>query len=143
MTTPLTEIVEQQKTFFDDIQVKFKDGVKKIFDIVPELQALSWKQYVPSFNDGEPCEFSLGELHFHFENDLTAEDDDIDDDESGRSSYDIKHDENLSEETKTFFTTFDKEFNQLESVLERVFGVNQKIRISRDGTIAKEDYDCE
>lgn len=133
MTTPLTEIVAQQKTFFDDIQNKFKDGIKKIFDIVDELEAISWHQYVPSFNDGDPCEFTLGELYFHFKNDLTSE--------SGRRCYDIKKDENLSEETKTFFVTFDKEFNELSEVLDRVFGINQKICIKRDGTIEKEEYD--
>ncbi len=28
----------------------------------PDVKALRWTQYTPYFNDGEPCEFGLGEI---------------------------------------------------------------------------------
>lgn len=39
------------------------EDVKGLFDEVfekhPNFRAIGWKQYVPSFNDGEPCEFTM------------------------------------------------------------------------------------
>lgn len=33
-------------------------AVKDVFRAAPELLYFSWVQYVPAFNDGEPCEFT-------------------------------------------------------------------------------------
>lgn len=145
MTTPLNEIVEQQKEFFKEVQNKFKEGMKKVFEEVPELHAISWQQYTPSFNDGEPCENCLGEVYFHVDESLipleeqTGEDDTED---GGVSAWDIKNREGISQEFKTFISTFSKEFHELDTLLERIFGTNQQIRIDRNGKITVEEYDC-
>lgn len=34
---------------------------KKLFEDFPSIKAVGWTQYTPYFNDGEPCEFGLGE----------------------------------------------------------------------------------
>lgn len=36
---------------------------KAFFAEHPKVTAICWTQYTPYFNDGEPCEFSVGELH--------------------------------------------------------------------------------
>jgi hypothetical protein len=36
---------------------------KKFFAEYPQVTAVGWTQYTPYFNDGEPCEFSVGDFH--------------------------------------------------------------------------------
>jgi hypothetical protein len=49
------------------VQEAGKDAVaalfKAFFREYPEVTAIGWTQYTPHFNDGEPCEFSLGEFY--------------------------------------------------------------------------------
>ena len=145
METPLKKIVEEQKEFFKDVQNKFKDGVKKVFEELPELHAISWHQYTPSFNDGDVCENRLGTLFFHVDESLIPLDEQTGEDdteEGGVTSYDIKERDNISEDFKNFVEAFDNEFDQLESLLERIFGTNHRIKIHRDGNIEVEEYDC-
>jgi hypothetical protein len=37
---------------------------KQFFDACPEVEAVTWTQYTPYFNDGETCEFSVHEKYF-------------------------------------------------------------------------------
>lgn len=37
---------------------------KQFFDACPEVEAVTWTQYTPYFNDGETCEFSVNEKYF-------------------------------------------------------------------------------
>ena|ERR1700761_976928 len=53
MDAAKAELAEKGK---DAVKVAFKE----FFDAHPEVLALRWKQYTPYFNDGEPCEFSVG-----------------------------------------------------------------------------------
>lgn len=42
------------------------DGIfKTFFEFYPEIAAVKWNQYTPYFNDGEPCEFCVGEFSFY------------------------------------------------------------------------------
>ena len=50
------EMIEKGRGFFQELFDKF-------FDEYPEVETLKWTQYTPYFNDGSPCEFSVGELH--------------------------------------------------------------------------------
>jgi len=142
MTTPLSNIIKEKNQFFDEIQNKLKSGIKKAFEMAPELNAISWDQYTPTFNDGAPCVFCVGTLYFYIDEKVIPLEEQTDDDnEEGISSYSITRNKNISEESKEFFNSFECEFNQLEDILERVFGTNQKIRINRNGNIKIEEYD--
>lgn len=37
---------------------------KQFFDACPEVEAVTWTQYTPYFNDGETCEFSVHDKYF-------------------------------------------------------------------------------
>lgn len=37
---------------------------KQFFDACPEVEAITWTQYTPYFNDGESCEFSVHDKYF-------------------------------------------------------------------------------
>jgi hypothetical protein len=39
-----------------------KAEAKEFFEKNPDIQALSWVQYAPYFNDGDACEFSVHEI---------------------------------------------------------------------------------
>lgn len=39
-----------------------RDAFRSFFQSNPDIKALFWRQYVPYFNDGDPCEFSVNEL---------------------------------------------------------------------------------
>jgi hypothetical protein len=38
---------------------EFTDWLQSIIKADPGIQAISWKQYAPYFNDGDPCTFSV------------------------------------------------------------------------------------
>lgn len=63
-------------------QEVFKQSLAKFFTAVPEITAITWTQYTPYFNDGEACEFGVGEPNFYSKYDTeTKSDDDEDEDE--------------------------------------------------------------
>lgn len=136
------EIIREQKKFFDSVEGLFKSGVKSIFEEVPELEVLKWSQSTPSYNDGEPCEFSVSYLEFFLTGEYSSESDEDDDDEvEGFCSYSIERQEGLSEKSKALLTAFNKEFNELDDVLKNIFGDGKEITIKRDGTVMVEDYE--
>lgn len=34
----------------------------EFFEAVPEISAIAWKAYIPLWNDGDPCEYRLGDF---------------------------------------------------------------------------------
>lgn len=59
--------LEEIAALYEDLDKKvasvgetlFKDFFKEIFETTPEIKAVHWQQYIPGFNDGEPCLFSI------------------------------------------------------------------------------------
>jgi len=52
-----------RKQFQKDAQERLKGAFKEVFDEYPDVDLkIVWTQYTPAFNDGEPCEFTLGEV---------------------------------------------------------------------------------
>lgn len=41
----------------------FMDELKKLFANHPELKTMTWSQYTPYFNDGDPCSFSVNDAY--------------------------------------------------------------------------------
>jgi hypothetical protein len=52
----ITSLAESLKTAVDQTFTKMCQG---IFLAVPELKTISWTQYAPYFNDGDPCTFNI------------------------------------------------------------------------------------
>jgi len=46
-----------------------KKGLNVIFEEYPNIDSISWNQYTPYFNDGDPCEFSVNTWDIKFESD--------------------------------------------------------------------------
>ena len=58
----ISEQAELQKKFQTEAQKLFKETTKEFFDKNPDITAFTWVQYTPYFNDGEPCEFGVGDV---------------------------------------------------------------------------------
>jgi hypothetical protein len=60
----LEDQAELQRKFQEQAQSMFKEITKEFFDKNPGITGVVWTQYTPYFNDGETCEFSVGEATF-------------------------------------------------------------------------------
>jgi len=127
---------------------KCKDAFNRLlrvfFETYPQVKTIYWAQWVPGFNDGDPCTFTLGDINFSpsdwREIDGPYADDENEDDE--RKKFNVPW--NLKEVTDAF--TIDlKAMNDvicdLEDHLESAFGSHAFVRIHRDG-MEVDDYDC-
>ncbi len=63
----LTQLAARAEALNKELKLNFKSALKEeakiIFDKWPKLTRFSWTQYAPYFNDGEPCEFRINDLH--------------------------------------------------------------------------------
>lgn len=63
MKTAFTESEEKIKALREDLakqqRAVFTKATTEIFNLVPNLKSITWTQYTPYFNDGEPCYFSV------------------------------------------------------------------------------------
>ena len=68
MQNKLKGLIEVQtnlrKEFQTQAQNAFKEVVKEFFNTNTGINLVTWTQYTPYFNDGEACEFSVGEAYF-------------------------------------------------------------------------------
>ncbi len=59
---------EQFKQITLDFQSKMQEAISNVFveffKAEPQVQAISWCQYTPYFNDGEECIFSVNDVYF-------------------------------------------------------------------------------
>lgn len=66
MSNILTEIAEAHSVYQEKLkelsQEKIQLACKDFFEKNPKVLAFAWTQYVPGFNDGDPCTFRVGEL---------------------------------------------------------------------------------
>lgn len=60
----LADQIELKRQFQEQAQNMFKEITKEFFDKNPGITGVVWTQYTPYFNDGDTCEFSVGEPTF-------------------------------------------------------------------------------
>lgn len=58
----LKEFKKVKEKFMKDAQGVVAKEFKEFFKQFPDVDAIRWEQYAPSFNDGDPCEFSRHEF---------------------------------------------------------------------------------
>lgn len=62
--------LEEIAALYEDLDKKvasmgeglFREFFKEIFELAPEIKAIHWRQYVPGFNDGDPCVFGFYDI---------------------------------------------------------------------------------
>jgi hypothetical protein len=148
----LSSLQEEKKQLEKDAIALLKGTLQQLLKDIPELEGVRWSQYIPGFNDGEPCEFSVNELEVKF---------------AGISEADCNSIESLTGETDGYGPIAeqidilqyavlkekygDKLFKYLEKVndtiydledsLQTAFGDNARVVVTKDG-IEVEEYDC-
>lgn len=111
----------------------FAELFAEFFTAHPQVLAVRWRQYTPAFNDGEPCEFRVGEYTLK----LLGSADDAGDDENGfTDSYESPP------EAEAAFASADRIMREVdEDFFLFVFDNNVEVTVARDG-ISVEPYDC-
>jgi len=154
------QIAEQQKELQNSLKSVFNKGTKELFDKYPShLGQIFWTQYTPYFNDGDPCEFTMGEFYVNgqescdynkdapeFLNSLYTEEElvirgnwkpidryDYKPFENGLSPERIEEFRIMEEEVQNFLNLFDYEDYRF------MFGEHVEITITKDG-ISVEEY---
>lgn len=120
-----------------------KEVFKELFDKHPRLESVTWVQYTPYFNDGDPCYFSVHDFDASISEPEETEESDEDEDEEDEDLYD--DDYTYGERLSTIAESDDPELQKLaeavselngeipEDVLENVFGDHCKVTATRDG----------
>ena len=132
------------ETYREKSKEAFNNLIKVFFDEYPQVKTIYWSQYVPGFNDGDPCEFSINDIAFS-----PCDWQEIDGPNFGYE-VDEKDREDFSYSTYQvpIVTDFMKDMRKISTFLhsipdhlERTFESNAFVRIHRDG-IEVDDYDC-
>lgn len=146
----IKEIQEAKKAYLKLIKSEGKGLVKQLLDLldnlfaeIPTLVEVRWNQYTPYFNDGDVCEFRIGDARFKFAADPSApvpeapteDEEEYDDDEEDdwEYSYSIKN-----KQLKKACEQFSKTLNDLEEVLEITFGDHVEVFASKNKIHTKE-----
>jgi hypothetical protein len=106
------------------------EGLDKLFKKHPEVGGVTWTQYTPSFNDGDPCTFRSNHCYADL---LGTEEVDCDDeDEDSRIGQDI------TEEARDVFEEFLAQFEDED--METLFGDGVRVTIDRKLKIRESEY---
>lgn len=82
-TKEMNEAIETLREEYQaKIQASFHEATKAFFEATPDVQALEWTQYTPYWNDGEECEFGVGDVWYY----LSFQDPESDDWDGGESA---------------------------------------------------------
>ena len=153
-------IKKEMKRLRDEARSKVKNffikGMDMIFDTYPEVKSVSWTQYTPHFNDGEPCNFwcNVGDFGVNGYSDYSDEGEDensIDVFKDGEAwNYDWKRDENNvsfkvyknpGARSVKIYEAISGFLNQLDSEdYMTMFGDHAEV-IVRKGEITVEEYE--
>lgn len=136
------KVAAAEKEVAENSKPLFTEAIKDIFAKHPALLYITWTQGTPSFNDGDPCRFSIHEICGRCNEWPKNEDGEAlqQDEVSGYESWD--HDNIDSDGTPELKTDFDKLANIISSLGEQICSVineeNATVFIDRTGIHA--DY---
>ena len=69
---------------------EFLAAIDAVLDI-PSVESIIWDQYTPYFNDGEPCEFRVGEVRVRFEGTSEKDEDNSDYGDGGFTPWQMSY----------------------------------------------------
>jgi len=98
---------------------------KEYFETHPEVYGVKWTQFVPFYNDGDACVFSLNSVYtFATKEAFEKADGSLYDDEGAEECYGVEPRTSLSE---------------IEEMLESIFGEHAQVAVTRT-SIETEEY---
>lgn len=156
MTNPIQTVVNAMAQLDEQISTighaAIVEQLAPIFAARPDMRAIRWEQSTPYFNDGNPCVFEVGVFYFDLGKFTQEEIDEecLCDDAAFATSYDLNPNrdaEYRSDEYKAGWTQVQELLQPLTSIpeqlMERIFGNNRQITITREGEVTVEDYEPE
>jgi len=166
MDKELKARLDKMNKIREDLKVAEKSASKDIMDVLKKMMAdnpliagVKWQQYTPSFNDGEPCEFSISGPFIKFDEKISGAGDsaadeeqenggfldanyDIDDDFFKQKSdiFNFKEIKALKKTVKDVCAVY-SHLEAMDDCLESMFGSGVEVIVTKDG-VETEDYDC-
>jgi hypothetical protein len=135
------QLVELRKKMSSVAKSTMEAGAKELFAKYPELTSFGWKQYTPSFNDGDPCRFTCC-ARWPYINGLNPDysykcedDEELDDDEEKLAKVKTQNFDEILKAVTAHLSQFEEED------LETMYGDSVKIIVTREG-VETEYYDC-
>ena len=99
-----------------------------------DVKTIYWAQWLPGFNDGDPCTFRVGDIHFTHCEAAEVDGPYFEDEYEGP-----EHE--FSQQAEKDMSAVARFIRNLGEHLEDAFDSNAFVRISRDGVLV-EEYDC-
>ena len=134
----IKEFKEKQKELEEVAKTSGKtlltEMFKDLFDNCPELEEVRWYQYTPYINDGEPCEFSVGDMGLKFSSTKNESDEDEEDFDEERV-YDFVEEYgfwNAPKQYKEFCSVVAKSTGELEKLFLMAFDDHVEVSVKKD-----------
>jgi hypothetical protein len=143
--TYATQIQDLEKEFHAKVETLFRQATSEFFTKHPEVKTISWTQYVPAFNDGDPCEFTMGEVTFasvdwqEFDSPHWA-DENEDEEKLSWSSYSSDK-EFTSPTLKADIKDMEHVILGSQGILESLYGADVWVRMHANG-VEVDEFDC-
>ena len=102
---------------------------KDLFEKCPDLQEVRWQQYTPCFNDGEACEFSVGEMGVLFTGEKTNE---KDEEHDFHEDYLFPYQSNFPKQYKKFCEEVGKSTGELEQLFLMAFDDHVEVAVVKN-----------
>ncbi len=114
------ELKNKMKEMQDDIKKYGQESLKelfiKFFEDNPTIEAIKWDQYIPYFNDGDPCVFEIYEPNVKV---------------IGNPEWEEVYYEDKYKHIKKWWV--ENTSGELEQIYETIFGSHSTIIVTRDG----------
>ena len=141
----LKEFKKVKSDFMKQARQVLAGEFTEFFDKYPEIKAIKWVQYTPSFNDGDICEFSRHEFDVMVTPNKTSSelgDEELiagteTDDDGFYQGYDLDRDTPLGKAVSELENSLDSE---TEDVFKAAFGDGYQVVATRKG-FKVETYD--
>ena len=157
----LSSLLIEASEFRKEIQKRQKEfltkALKIVFETQPEVKGITWVQYIPSFNDGEPCEFTRGCVYFVCEKENANFEDETGTIRKPDSKTLFEATNTAGEEINFFGTSFPERYNEnyyfvedrkfveilnLAVNIQDLFGSNVAVFITPELEFLTRDYEC-
>lgn len=137
--TLVAEYTKTKEEFVEKSKNAMRTAFNEFFDANPDIDKITWTQYTPYFNDGDPCVFGVQEMYF------TLDKDEVDineldyQDEEYRCYSDFFWDDNGKRfdpvaEYRAEFKKFTQQIGKLpDEIFLNTFGDHVRVIASRSG----------
>jgi hypothetical protein len=139
---PIEEVKEAEKNLKNKVAEAAKtDILKKFFQIAfknlpAKVTKLSWTQYTPHFNDGEPCVFGIHGVYFVLDG-VSPEYRR----HEGNDVWHLSYHKHITEGEMKVLNEFEGQLNEISTILNIAFGDGVQVTLDREGNLEVEDYD--